>query len=280
MNQGNLQDYLKKHVLTLRQCLRIMSGMLEGLAFLHEPQGNKCTVVHRDIKSKNILLKTVETSKSEKELTLTACIADFGLAAVFNSPQIDEQVTGQVGTFRYMSPEVLEGATEFTIPAFQRIDVYAMALVMWEVLSRSSLDVDDVDIPDYKQPFEDMTSPYPSLGEMRDVVVNRKRRPEFRSAITTHPVGGEIEFTIRDMWHTIADGRITASRARERINAMNGCDSQGSEGYHSSDEHSQNRSAVPINVEGDCEAADGNLINNNLSDVMEELSPSQDVHQS
>lgn len=28
-----------------------------------------------------------------------------------------------------MSPEVLEGATEFTVPAFQRIDVYAMALV-------------------------------------------------------------------------------------------------------------------------------------------------------
>ena len=47
-------------------------------------------------------------------------------------------------------------------------------------------------------------------------------------------VGGAIEYTIRDMWHTIADGRITASLARERINAMNGCDSQGSEGYHSS----------------------------------------------
>ncbi|KAK6035963.1 hypothetical protein COOONC_26532 [Cooperia oncophora] len=200
----------------MKQGLRIMSGMLEGLAFLHEAQGNKFTVVHRDIKSKNILLTSVE-SANDKELALTACIADFGLAAVFSSPQIDDQVTGQVGTFRYMSPEVLEGATEFTVPAFQRIDVYAMALVLWEVLSRTRLNDEDDDVPPYKQPFEDVTSPYPSLGEMREVVV-----------------GGAIEYTIRDMWHTIADGRITASLARERINAMNGCDSQGSEGYHSS----------------------------------------------
>ncbi|KAE9411819.1 hypothetical protein Angca_002957, partial [Angiostrongylus cantonensis] len=86
-----------------------------------------------------ILLKSIKTSENEKELTLTACIADFGLAAVFSSPQIDDQVTGQVGTFRYMSPEVLEGATEFTIPAFQRIDVYAMALVCLTVSKKSRM---------------------------------------------------------------------------------------------------------------------------------------------
>ncbi|VDL80613.1 unnamed protein product [Nippostrongylus brasiliensis] len=171
----------------MKQSLRIISGMLEGLAFLHEAQGNKFTVVHRDIKSKNILLKAVE-SVNDGEVALTACIADFGLAAVFSSPQIDDQVMGQVGTFRYMSPEVLEGATEFTVPAFQRIDVYAMALVMWEVLSRTALSDHD-EVPPYKQPFEDVTSMYPSLGEMRDVVVSRKLRPQFRPEITKHPVG-------------------------------------------------------------------------------------------
>jgi hypothetical protein len=38
---------------------------------------------------------------------------------------------------RYMSPEVLEGATEFSGFAFQQIDVYAASLVIWEVLSRT-----------------------------------------------------------------------------------------------------------------------------------------------
>ncbi|EYC01862.1 hypothetical protein Y032_0104g3643 [Ancylostoma ceylanicum] len=273
MNEGNLHDYLKKNVLTLKQCLRIMSGMLEGLAFLHEAQGNKCTVVHRDIKSKNVLLKSVECA-NEKELALTACIADFGLAAVFSSPQIDDQVTGQVGTFRYMSPEVLEGATEFTVPAFQRIDVYAMALVMWEVLSRTSLaeDGDPVCVPPYKQPFEEYTSVYPSLGEMRDVVVNRKLRPEFRPEVSKHPVAGAIEYTIRDMWHTIADGRITASLARERINAMNGCDSQGSEGYHSSSDHNRKVSVTSTACEeGACLPVEGSVSSNAFNAEMDEF---------
>lgn len=52
-------------------------------------------IYFRDIKSKNILLKSIG-SAADKEMALTACIADFGLAAVFSSPQIDEQVTGQV----------------------------------------------------------------------------------------------------------------------------------------------------------------------------------------
>ncbi|VDP07961.1 unnamed protein product [Heligmosomoides polygyrus] len=251
-----------------------MSGMLEGLAFLHETQGNKFTVVHRDIKSKNILLKSIG-SAADKEMALTACIADFGLAAVFSSPQIDEQVTGQVGTFRYMSPEVLEGATEFTVPAFQRIDVYAMALVMWEVLSRTSLGDGDDEVAPYKQPFEDVTSTYPSLGEMRDVVVNRKLRPEFRPAITQHPVASAIEYTIRDMWHTIADGRITASLARERVNAMNGCDSHGSEGYHSSSDHNR-KTSVSSTTRDSCEggehlAGEGSLSSSGFNMVMDGL---------
>ena len=39
-----------------------------------------------------------------------------------------------------MSPEVLEGATEFSALAFRAIDIYAAALVIWEVLSRTRAD--------------------------------------------------------------------------------------------------------------------------------------------
>lgn len=48
----------------------------------------------------------------------------------------------QVGTRRYMAPEVLEGATEFSAFAFQQIDVYAAGLVMWEILSRTQVPED------------------------------------------------------------------------------------------------------------------------------------------
>lgn len=42
----------------------------------------------------------------------------------------------QVGTRRYMAPEVLEGAINFQRDAFLRIDMYAMGLVLWELASR------------------------------------------------------------------------------------------------------------------------------------------------
>lgn len=45
----------------------------------------------------------------------------------------------QVGTHRYMAPEVLDGAISFTKDSFLRIDVYAAALVLWELLSRCDI---------------------------------------------------------------------------------------------------------------------------------------------
>ena len=44
----------------------------------------------------------------------------------------------QVGTRRYMAPEVLEGAISFNRDSFLRIDMYACALVMWELALRCS----------------------------------------------------------------------------------------------------------------------------------------------
>lgn len=42
----------------------------------------------------------------------------------------------QVGTRRYMAPEVLEGAINFQRDSFLRIDMYAVGLVLWELAAR------------------------------------------------------------------------------------------------------------------------------------------------
>uniref|UniRef100_A0A914S367 receptor protein serine/threonine kinase n=1 Tax=Parascaris equorum TaxID=6256 RepID=A0A914S367_PAREQ len=81
-------EYFQPHVLTLRQALKVIATMLRGLSFLHEE-------------------RTVDGE-------LKPCVVHRFLALV--------------GTRRYMSPEVLEGATEFTAFAFRQIDVYAAAL--------------------------------------------------------------------------------------------------------------------------------------------------------
>lgn len=44
----------------------------------------------------------------------------------------------KVGTVRYMAPEVLEGAVNLRDPetALKQVDVYALGLVIWEIISR------------------------------------------------------------------------------------------------------------------------------------------------
>lgn len=129
---GSLYDYLKGNLNNWTEMLRITESMARGLAFLHEDlpatstAGHKPAVAHRDFKSKNVLLKS----------DLTACVADFGLALKFEPGKSPGDTHGQVGTRRYMAPEVLEGAISFNRDAFLRIDMYACGLVLWEVISR------------------------------------------------------------------------------------------------------------------------------------------------
>lgn len=76
---GSLYDYLKVNFLTWPQIVRISYCILEGLAFLHAENlemGKKFAIAHRDLKSKNILVKRDG---------LTCCIADFGLALKLNN---------------------------------------------------------------------------------------------------------------------------------------------------------------------------------------------------
>uniref|UniRef100_A0A667Y954 Serine/threonine-protein kinase receptor n=1 Tax=Myripristis murdjan TaxID=586833 RepID=A0A667Y954_9TELE len=129
--KGSLTDYLKASVVSWNELCYIAQTMARGLAYLHEDipglkDGHKPAIAHRDIKSKNVLLKA----------NLTACIADFGLALRFEAGKSAGDTHGQVGTRRYMAPEVLEGAINFQRDAFLRIDMYALGLVLWELASR------------------------------------------------------------------------------------------------------------------------------------------------
>ncbi len=68
----------------------------------------------------------------------TCCIGDFGLALKLQNKNTmsSAELRSKVGTKRYMSPELIEGAIAFTRETFLRIDVYASALVLWEIMSR------------------------------------------------------------------------------------------------------------------------------------------------
>ena len=103
-----------------------------GLAHLHtEISGlqGKPTVAHRDVKSKNILVK-----KNGQ-----CCISDLGLAVLHRTEnnQLDICQNRRVGTKRYMAPELLdETMCETSFDAFRHADMYCFGLVLWEIACR------------------------------------------------------------------------------------------------------------------------------------------------
>jgi serine/threonine protein kinase len=114
----SLRDRLsREEPLTVADTTRIWHDILEALAHAHE-RG----VIHRDIKPANILLSGSH-----------AVVCDFGIAQAIEASSADsfETPAGMtVGTPAYMAPEQVKGDPK----ADHRMDIYAAALVMYEML--------------------------------------------------------------------------------------------------------------------------------------------------
>lgn len=100
---GSLYDHLNRTTLSHHQMISICLSIASGLVHLHtEIFGNqgKPAIAHRDLKSKNILVKA----------NGSCVIADFGLAVTHTQKdgKIDIGTNPKVGTKRYMAPEVLD----------------------------------------------------------------------------------------------------------------------------------------------------------------------------
>lgn len=175
---GSLSDYLKTNVLSWNDFCKISQSMANGLMFLHEEKndGLKPSIAHRDFKSQNVILKE----------DLTACIADFGCALAFKSNDQCNQDLSQVGTNRYMAPEVIDGAIDFNRDAFLRIDIYACGLVLWEMVSRCN--AYNLPFTNYLLPFELELGMNPSLQDLYETVVQQKMRPKILDQWRAHEV--------------------------------------------------------------------------------------------
>ncbi|CAB3374502.1 Hypothetical predicted protein [Cloeon dipterum] len=221
---GCLQDYLRKSTVDWSTFCRMSSAIASGLAHLHtefsksEKGRSKPCVSHRDLNTRNILVKP----------DLSCCICDLGLAMKICGSAGGNEKTGtkslnDVGTLRYMAPEVLEGAVNLRDceSSLKQIDVYALGLVLWELGSRcSDLYLTGVETPQYKLPFELEIGLRPSFEDMQVLVSRRKSRPLLPDKWRENQCVHLLRETIEDCWDQDAEARLTALCVEERLKEL------------------------------------------------------------
>ena len=104
-----------KHKYQISEIKCIMYQILCGVGYLH-----KCNVIHRDIKTANILLNNNGEVK----------VGDFGLAKIIN-PSSNKQLTNKVVTLWYRAPELLLGSVHYDFG----VDVWSVGCVFSEFLT-------------------------------------------------------------------------------------------------------------------------------------------------
>jgi len=109
-----LSEKVKKGPLKIKDAMKIAKQIAEGLATAHE-QG----VVHRDIKSANIMITPKGVAK----------IMDFGLAKVAAGSMMTQLGT-VLGTIGYMSPEQSRGYV-----VDHRTDIWSLGVILFEMIA-------------------------------------------------------------------------------------------------------------------------------------------------
>ncbi len=183
---ATVRQLVERGELDLGSAIEIGIQVADGLARAHE-----AGVVHRDIKSDNIMVTHDGHPK----------ILDFGLAKLLDKEDGDggpsrletvamTQAGMVVGTVSYMSPEQARG-----LPADKRSDVFSLGIVLYEMATgrlpfqgQSMLDTMHAIAFDATQPIRTIRADLPfSLQRIVDRCLRKKpedRYPDLREAVT------------------------------------------------------------------------------------------------
>ncbi|XP_053709737.1 bone morphogenetic protein receptor, type IBb isoform X1 [Synchiropus splendidus] len=210
---GSLYDYLKSNSLDVRALLKLAYSSISGLCHLHTEiygtQG-KPAIAHRDLKSKNILVKK----------NGYCCIADLGLAVKFNSDtnEVDIPPNLRVGTKRYMPPEVLEESLNRSyFQSFIMADMYSFGLIVWEMTRRC---ICGGIVEDYQLPYYDLVPTDPSYEDMREVVCIKAQRPLFINRWGNDECLRQMGKLMSECWAHNPASRLTALRVKKTLAKM------------------------------------------------------------
>uniref|UniRef100_A0A3B3Q5S4 Serine/threonine-protein kinase receptor n=2 Tax=Paramormyrops kingsleyae TaxID=1676925 RepID=A0A3B3Q5S4_9TELE len=210
---GSLYDYLRSTTLDGRAMLRLAYSSISGLCHLHTEifgtQG-KPAIAHRDLKSKNILVKR----------NGTCCIADLGLAVKFISDtnEVDIPPNTRVGTKRYMAPEVLdESLNRVHFQSYIMADMYSFGLILWEITRKC---ISGGIVEEFQLPYYDLVPTDPSYEDMREMVCMQRRRPPFPNRWSSDECLRQMGKLMSECWAHSPASRLTALRVKKTLAKM------------------------------------------------------------
>ena len=176
-------------LLPLENALAIMVGVCAGLHYAHTRvvDGKPLNLVHRDISPQNVFITYDGGVK----------LLDFGIARA--SSRLNETRGGTLkGKIAYMSPEQCAG-----LPLDQRSDVFAAAIILWEMTTGRRLFTGESDFEILRK-IKEEDAPRPStvgfaypLALERIVLTGLKRNRDERYA-TAEEMQVELEAFVRE----------------------------------------------------------------------------------
>jgi len=161
-----LENDLKKYMkalngrLTAQTVKNFAFQLCKGVEFCHANR-----IIHRDLKPQNLLIDNRMRLK----------LADFGLARAFTLPV--PKYTHEVVTVWYRPPEILLGATLYSVP----VDLWSIGCVLGEMATGQPLFAGDSEIDTIFKIFQKLGTPdeamWPGVSELPDYKPSFPRWP-------------------------------------------------------------------------------------------------------
>ncbi|KAM6947901.1 bone morphogenetic protein receptor type-2-like [Lycodopsis pacificus] len=224
---GTLHSYLSKHTTNWMLTLKLCQSLSQGLSYLHsdlhEHDVHKPSVAHGDFSSSNVLVRADGT----------CVLCDFGCSTIlrscsghrsWRSHTINMEGHSRLGTLRYMPPEILEGSVNLSSSrCLMQGDIYALGLLLWEILMRCSDLFEGGVAPQHLLPYESELGDHTTRDTLIRYVCHLEERPSIPEHWKLLPQGSVLQELLTDCWDCDADARLTAPSVVNRLGSLQSC---------------------------------------------------------